>query len=341
MATTIPVATPDNGHYDIVIQSGILQNYTTDARVAIVSNTTVAPLHAQSLADRLGAPCITIQDGEQYKNLETIRDLYTQFVKHRLDRKSVIVAVGGGVVGDAVGFAAASYMRGLPFIQVPTTLLSMVDSSVGGKVGVDLPEGKNLVGAFKQPETVLIDPDVLQTLPENEWRNGMAEILKHGLLADESLLNPELHTIAHSKALVTKAVQVKVDVVQRDPFEHGERAHLNLGHTFAHAIEQVTQYAVPHGEAVGIGLVAAARLSFALGMCDENLVERVVSIVSGVGLPTRLPELSPEALYEAMKTDKKWQNGRSRFILLKAIGKPQIVKDVPKDAIIQVLNDMR
>jgi 3-dehydroquinate synthetase len=217
----------------------------------------------------------------------------------------------------------------------------MVDSSVGGKVGVDLPQGKNLVGAFKQPDLVLIDPKVLETLPAREWRCGMAEVIKHGLLADADLLNPRLHRPENAADLITRAVQVKVDVVQRDPYEQGERAHLNLGHTFGHAIEQVTHYHWLHGEAVAVGLVAAARLSHRLGYCDAALVEYIEMILGEIGLPTHTAGLDPHALIAAMETDKKRVGSKLRFILLRGIGQPFIADDVPEDAVIQVLEDIR
>jgi 3-dehydroquinate synthetase len=229
-------------------------------------------------------------------------------------------------------------MRGLRLVQIPTSLLAMVDSSVGGKVGVDLPEGKNLVGAFKQPERVLIDPDVLATLPPVEWRCGMAETLKHGLLADAALLNPALHHPQHAPELIRRAVQVKIDVVQADPYEQTIRAHLNLGHTFAHAIERVTEYGWRHGEAVAVGLLAAARLSQELGLCPATLAAEVEALLLATGLPCRLGGLDPAALLAAMRTDKKWQSGRNRFILLRGIGQPQIVEDVPETAVLHVLH---
>jgi 3-dehydroquinate synthetase len=183
----------------------------------------------------------------------------------------------------------------------------------------------------------LIDPEVLKTLPELEWRHGMAEILKHGLLADPALLDRDLHDPARVDELVRRAVQVKVDVVEADPYEQGVRAHLNLGHTFAHAIEQVTQYRWAHGDAVGIGLVAAGYLSYALGLCDSSLPETIEDVVAAAGLPQRLEGLEPEALYAAMQTDKKWQGGHSRFILLRGVCKPEIVQDVPRDMVLEVL----
>ncbi len=348
MAERIPVNTPE-GQYSIFIERGLLgqvdrlaRDFGLNGRVAVVTNATVAALYGEALVRALpDAALVTMPDGEQYKTLATVARLYGDFVRARLDRGSTVIALGGGVVGDAAGFAAATFMRGVRLVQIPTTLLSMVDSSVGGKTGVDLPEGKNLVGVFKQPDAVLIDPDVLDTLPQTEWRNGMAEVIKHGLLADEGLLDTALHSREHAAELIRRAVQVKVEVVQQDPFEKGVRAHLNLGHTFAHAIEQVTQYAWAHGAAVGVGLLAAVRLSYALAMCDASLPEEVEDLLATTGLPCRLDGLDPEAIYAAMGTDKKWQNGRSRFILLRAVGQPDIVEHAPRSAVIEVLRQLQ
>ncbi len=348
MAEQITVNAP-GGNYDIVIESGLLANiaqraeeFGLDGRVIVVTNTTVGPLYGEKLAESLpDAAIVTMPDGEQYKTLDTVAGLYSDFINNGADRHTTIIALGGGVVGDTVGFAAATYMRGVRLVQMPTTLLSMVDSSVGGKVGVDLPQGKNLVGAFKQPDVVLIDPDVLQTLPPEQWRCGMGEALKHGLLADEGLLDPALHQPERAAELVQRAVQVKVDVVQQDPYEQGIRAHLNLGHTFGHAIEVVTDYEWLHGDAVGIGLLAAARLSHELGLCDESLIGRVDAVLAETGLPRSLNGLESQALYAAMSTDKKWKNGRSRFVLLRDMGAPCIVEDVAEEKIIAVLETLQ
>lgn len=344
MADRILVTAPDS-QYHIVIEAGLLRQterlaaeFGLGVRSAVVTNTTLAPLYGEALAAALpNAALVTMPDGEQHKTLATVSQIYSDLVNVRLDRGSTVIALGGGVVGDTAGFAAATYMRGVRLVQIPTTLLAMVDSSVGGKVGVDLPEGKNLVGAFKQPDVVLIDPEVLASLPQAEWRNGMAEVIKHGLLADPALLDTNLHTPQRAAELVRRAVQVKVDVVEQDPYEKNIRAHLNLGHTFAHAIEQVTQYQWPHGEAVGVGLLAAARLSYALALCDSTLPEEVEDLLAATGLPRRLNGLDAEAIYAAMATDKKWQNGCSRFILLRGVGLPEIVEDVSKSAVLDVL----
>jgi 3-dehydroquinate synthetase len=227
-------------------------------------------------------------------------------------------------------------------VQVPTSLLAMVDSSVGGKVGVDLPQGKNLVGAFKQPDLVLIDPNTLNTLPGREWSAGMAEAIKHGLLADPALLEMAIDRPRENMAdLVRRAVQVKVDVVQADPFEQGLRAHLNLGHTFAHAIERISNYQFPHGEAVAVGLIAALRLSCALNMCDTALVSQMESLLSGLGLPIRSGGLDPDAVYAAMQTDKKRKNGKLRFVLLRGIGNPDVVENVDPALVKKILGEIQ
>ncbi|MEQ9029841.1 MAG: 3-dehydroquinate synthase [Aggregatilineales bacterium] len=338
-----------NGRYGIVIDSGLVENiaqhaqkYALTERVGVVTNDTLAPIYGEKLVANLpNAVLVTMSDGEQYKTMESVTELCREFARKGLDRHSLVLALGGGVVGDTAGFAAATYMRGVTLVQMPTTLLSMVDSSVGGKVGVDLPEGKNLAGAFKQPDLVLIDPDVLKTLPEGEWRNGMAEVIKHGLLADSSLLDPSLHTLSRAYELITRAVQVKVDVIVQDPFEKGIRAFLNLGHTFGHAVELVTNFAVPHGEGVAIGLMAAAKLSHRLSLCGQDIVTLTEETLERVGLPTTTNGLDPEAFYAAMSTDKKWRDGRSRFVLLRAVGQPLIMEDVPKADVIAVLEELK
>jgi 3-dehydroquinate synthase len=353
MAGCIHVTAP-GGDYDIHIVPGVLRDlnqWLLPARTIIITNETLVPLYGQKLAaDLPNAMLVTMGDGEQFKNLDTVTHLYADLVSAGLDRSGTIIALGGGVVGDTAGFVAATFLRGVRFVQIPTSLLAMVDSSVGGKVGIDLPQGKNLVGSFKQPEAVFIDPAVLATLPEREWRCGMAEVIKHALLADALLLDmiesaADLSKLAHdpnqAADLVQRAVQVKVDVVQQDPYEHNIRAHLNLGHTFAHAIEQVSRYVWLHGEAVGVGLIAALRLSARLGLCAEVLARRVERIVAQVGLPTRLGELDPSALYVAMRTDKKWQAGKSRFALLRDIGQPLIQENIPRADVIHVLESLK
>jgi len=359
------VKTPE-GTYPILIGSGLLarggslqDEYGMNGRAVVVTNTTVRDLYAQKLAETLDAPVIAVPDGEVYKTLDTVRAIYDGLIAAGIDRNGVMLAVGGGVLGDMAGFAAATYLRGIRLIQIPTTLLAMVDSSVGGKVGVDMPQGKNLIGAFKQPERVLIDPDVLHTLPAREIRCGLAEIIKHGFIADAGLLTDiemRADTLSSSNdqtftavmlegdfmtRLIARAMQVKIDIVQDDPYEQGIRAHLNLGHTFAHAIETVSSYAWLHGEAVGIGLLAAARLSHALGMCDTAVPQRVENLLQRLGMPHRLNDLDPETIYAAMGTDKKRQAGKLRFVLLEGLEKPVLRDDVPKEMVIDVLKSMK
>ncbi|MFP4320938.1 MAG: 3-dehydroquinate synthase [Anaerolineales bacterium] len=348
-AIRLPVHTPTN-YYHIYIENGImgqmpelLAAHALDGRrTLVVTNLTLAPLYGEQMAAALPhAQLITIPDGEQYKSIPIAEQLYKDFAAAGLDRNGVVIALGGGVVGDTVGYAAATYMRGVDVVQVPTSLLAMVDSSVGGKVAVDMPEGKNLVGAFKQPELVVVDPDVLGTLPPAEVRAGLAEAIKHGLLADPGLLD-EIEGIAVGDAgLLRRAVQVKVDVVERDPYESGERAHLNLGHTFAHAIERLSNFQWRHGEAVGVGLVAAARLSMHLGRLAEDQAEYIEKIVEKVGLPTRINGFDPGHMWEAMQLDKKWRDGESHFVLLDGIGAPCLVRGVPREAVTTILEDMR
>lgn len=343
MAKRITVNAP-NKTYDVIIASGALEQLDDllnevgiePRRTVIGTDDIVARLYANSVHDRLNNLGVAIvPHGEQHKTVSSIQSLYSQFVQVGADRGTVALALGGGVIGDMVGFAAATYMRGIRLVQIPTTLLSMVDSSVGGKVGVDLPEGKNLAGAFIQPEIVIIDPATLSTLPDDQIRCGMAEIIKHGFIADETLLDP---AVWDDKAdLIARAVQVKVDVVEQDPYEQGIRAHLNLGHTFGHAIELVTDFAWMHGDAVGFGLLAAAHLSHRLGLCSADLVDQTTTILSQLGFPMTLGEVDIDAVLQAMRTDKKWKNGRSRFVLLKGIGQPMIVEDVDMSVVRDVM----
>jgi 3-dehydroquinate synthase len=341
------VYTPTN-RYTILTDRGVLddlanwlEDYNLTAPTVVVTDENVAPLYGQKVVAALPqAHLVTMPVGEQAKNLQTMETLYRQCAQHGLDRSGVIIALGGGVVGDTVGFLAATYMRGVALVQIPTTLLAMVDSSVGGKVGVDLPEGKNLVGAFKQPELVLIDPQVLASLPPVELRCGLAEALKHALIGDPELVDCLAGIAAGEPDLLRRVVQVKVDIVQRDPYEQGERAHLNLGHTFAHAIERVSHYAWRHGEAVGVGLVAAGRLSQALGHLRAEDADKIEGLVADLGLPTRLAGFAPSALWEAMATDKKWRGGHNHFILLEGFGRPFSAYDVPSEAVLGVLEGL-
>ncbi len=339
-----------NGAYPVIIRPGALDDALpafvaerSFSRVAIITNDTLAPLYGQALAARLSnAFVISVPDGEAYKTLETVRDTYGQLLDGGVDRAALVIGLGGGVIGDMAGFAAATFMRGIAFVQAPTSLLAMVDSSLGGKVGVDLPQGKNLVGAFKDPLAVFADTATLRTLPDIERRCGLAEIIKAALIADPPLLD---HLLAHGAApietVIRRAVQVKKDVVEQDRLESGVRAHLNLGHTFGHAVEQVSGYAWKHGQAVGLGLVAAARLSERREVCPPGLAAAVEQAVSALGLPVRYSGLAPDALWDAMHHDKKWRDGAARFVLLAGTGQPLVEPDVPRHDVIAVLDSLR
>lgn len=334
-------------------------------RCALITNEVVGRYHAEPVLASLRAAgfepvCLTIPDGEQHKTLTTVADLYGPLVEARLDRRSPVIALGGGVLGDTVGFVAATYLRGVPFVQIPTTLLAMVDASVGGKVGVDLPQGKNLVGAFKQPEMVVIDPHVLSTLPAAEFRAGLAEVIKHGIIDapglfaelearsmkyevgsresfTPSLCAPSASLLLTPYSLLPTSIDVKVKVVQEDPFEQGRRAVLNLGHTFAHAFERLAHFELRHGEAVAMGLACAARLAHRLGHCSAETVERTVNLLQKVGLPTEAPPYSPAEVWAAMGSDKKRQGQTLRFILPRAIGDVDIFDNVAREDVEAVL----
>ena len=269
-----------------------------------------------------------VPEGEARKTLATVHSLYDQFVAAGLDRRTPIIGLGGGVVGDMAGFAAATYLRGAPFVQIPTSLLAMVDASVGGKTGVDLPQGKNLVGAFKQPVVVIIDTDVLAQLPAAEFRSGLAEIVKHGILGAPDLFRQmEGKGPTNLTQMIADAVRVKVDVVIEDPFERGRRATLNLGHTFGHAIEQVSGYRLRHGEAVAVGTVAATRMAVALNRCDAETAGRIESCLDKLGLPTTVSGLDLDEVYAMMFQDKKRSGKMLRFIIPQTIGDVVIIDD--------------
>ncbi len=354
----LPVTHP-TGQYDVLVGDNLLPQLRELACItgplAVVTDTNVGPLHAAKIEGALTV--VTVPAGEQFKTLDTVREIYDQLFAAGLDRKGTLVALGGGVVGDMTGFVAATYMRGLDFVQCPTTLLSMVDASVGGKTGVDMPQGKNLVGAFKQPTAVLADLATLSTLSPAEFASGMAEVVKHGLLANNGLLerleigdwrlSPDNQSLilrqaqdrsSNLQSLVTDAIQVKRDVVQEDPFEHGRRAILNLGHTFGHAIEQVSGYTVRHGEGVAMGLTAAANLSARLEECDPALQARIEKVLANVGLPTRIPaDLPPEALFHAMGSDKKKAAGLLRFVLIRDVGDVFVRGNVAKEDVLAAI----
>ncbi|HVO72149.1 MAG TPA: 3-dehydroquinate synthase [Aggregatilineaceae bacterium] len=338
------------GVYPVIVREGAL----TDAlphfvaergfsRVAVITNTTLAPLYGAALVGRLpGGYLVSVPDGEQHKTLETMHSIYAQLLDCGADRGTLIVALGGGVIGDMAGFAAATFMRGVALVQAPTSLLAMVDASLGGKVGVDLPQGKNLVGAFKDPLAVFADTSTLRTLPEVEFRCGLAEVIKAALVGDPPLLD---HLLAHGAEpvaeLIARAAAVKVRLVEQDRLEKGPRAYLNLGHTFAHAIEQVSGYTWKHGEAVAVGMVAAARLSEWRELCSPGLAAHVARALAAFGLPVYCTGFEPGDLWDAMRHDKKWRDGAVRLVLLGGIGEPVIVDDASRDEVIAVLDGLR
>jgi len=358
---TLPVRYP-GGQYDIHMGSGLLAHVggamraagiPRGSRVALVSNPYVAPLFGAEVEGSLREAGFepfrcSVPDGEEHKTLSTAADLYSQFLKGKLNRSGGVLALGGGVTGDVAGFAAATFMRGVHFVQVPTTLLAMVDASVGGKTGVDLPQGKNLVGAFKQPTLVLIDPSVLATLPEAEVRCGLAEIIKHGIIGDPGLFT-ELEANAGSLSSwqgqeavtrIARALRVKIQIVEGDPYESRRRAVLNLGHTVGHALEKLGGYSLSHGQAVSIGMVAAARLAVELGMAKPALARRTESVLSAWGLPVRCLPFEPDAIYTAMTHDKKTRGRQLRWVLPRAIGQVEIVSDVPANLVKSILESL-
>jgi len=325
-------------------QPALILPHLAQKRVAIVTNTTVAPLYLQTLADGLAlnevdVVPIVLPDGEQYKTWETLNTIFDALLTHRCERKTTLIALGGGVIGDLTGFAAASYLRGVPFIQIPTTLLAQVDSSVGGKTGINHPLGKNMVGAFYQPQLVLADTDTLKTLPPRELSAGLAEVIKYGLIYDATFFDWLEANVEKLRALDAEAIayavrrscEVKAEVVAKDERESGLRALLNLGHTFGHAIESGMGYGNwLHGEAVAAGTVLAADVSRRMGLMSEAEVERVRKLYRRAGLPDTAPDLGVEAYMQHMGLDKKVEGGRIRFVLLRGIGAAFVTAEVPQ-----------
>jgi len=337
--------------YEILIGEGLLPRAAefiaplAPTHIALVTNATVGALYADSvraaLAPVAGVQTILLPDGEAHKNWSSVSMILDALVEARADRRSLVVALGGGVVGDVAGFAAAIFMRGIRFVQMPTTLLAQVDSSVGGKTGINHVRGKNLIGAFHQPQLVITDTATLRTLPAREVSAGLAEVLKHGLLADRSYYEQVLRDLPSLRACAPDALgraiagscRIKAGVVARDERESGERALLNLGHTFGHAIEALTGYTRwLHGEAVGCGLVLAADLSARAGLVDVSAIGSVEHAVASAGLPTRIEGLPLEAAIDSMRGDKKSEAGAIRFILLESLGHA-VQRTVPDTAL--------
>ena len=341
--------------YPILIGAGLLANgawcsEVPGKRVAIVTNTVVGPLYLEQVSRALRAAgkevtSVTLPDGEEEKNWAGLMLIFDALLGEQCDRKTTLLALGGGVIGDMTGFAAACYMRGVPFVQMPTTLLAQVDSSVGGKTGINHPLGKNMIGAFYQPQAVIADTATLDTLPPRELSAGLAEVIKHGAIIDAAffdwietnigkLLSRDGAALTHA---IARSCEIKADVVRQDEREGGLRAILNFGHTFAHAIESGLGYGEwLHGEAVGCGMVMAADLSCRLGYLDAASRDRIKALVAAAGLPVRSPDLGSVRWIELMQVDKKNEGGKIKFILLKPLGS-SVIENVPQEVLLQTL----
>ena len=345
--------------YDIVLGNTILDSigeelkaFHLSPKIAIVSNPTVLSLYGERVSDSIrnaGFDLLTviISDGEEHKNLATLQQIYDELLRYRLDRKSAVVALGGGVVGDIAGFAASTYMRGISYIQIPTTLLAQVDSSVGGKTGVDHELGKNMIGAFWQPRLVWIDGDTLKTLPERQFRAGLAEVIKYGVISDgelfaflegnrDRIMNLDQEALIH---IIKRSCEIKAGVVAQDEREAGLRAILNYGHTIGHAIETVTGYTrFLHGEAVAIGMQLEARLAEKLELIPQDQAVRIKTLIESYGLPVEKPnDIKEQSIFLSMQLDKKTVAGELKFILPTRIGKVEIVRRASDAAIREVL----
>lgn len=326
----------------------VIRSLGLNRKVVVITNPKVGDLYLFPLKEGLekaglAVESIEVPDGEEYKNLEVTQWLYDELLSRRLDRRTPVIALGGGVIGDLAGFVAATFMRGLPFIQVPTSLLAQVDSSVGGKVGVNLPQAKNMVGSFYQPSVVIIDPLVLKTLDERELRAGLAEVVKYGVIRDGNFfgylennwakildLNPDVLSY-----IIARSCQIKAEVVSQDEREAGQRAILNYGHTVGHALEALTDYKYfRHGEAVAIGMIAASWIANELGLLSESEVTRQINLLQQIGLPTTFSGIDSQKIIETLSLDKKVLGGEVRFILATQIGRV-IIKSAVGNEVIQ------
>lgn len=361
MMKQVLVNLKDNS-YPIYIGQGILDDLGSllskdklSSKCAIITNPTVNKLYGKKVKDSLESKGIKsvileVPDSETSKSLKYAEKLYVKLLENKLDRNSYIMALGGGVTGDLAGFVAATYLRGISLIQVPTTLLAQVDSAIGGKVAVDLPEGKNLIGAFYQPKLVLSDIKTLKTLPENELKSSLAEVIKYGIISDPDLfelLDKNLEKIKQQNQkilneIVVKCSKIKASVVEEDEKEQGKRAILNLGHTLAHALESITGYTrYSHGEAIAIGIIFAAKLSTKLNMLDINEFERILGLIQSTGLPTKIKDdLEADKLLQTMQLDKKVKDGKIRMVLPKRIGEVVIIDEIPMNLLKKELEKM-
>jgi len=344
MIVPIELSQTQNITYDITIDS--LPKLAFDRKVVIVTNPTVADLHLKKLLKHINATqlhVVTVPDGEKYKTLETVENILNKCFEHKLDRKSLLIAFGGGVIGDMTGFTASLYQRGIDFIQIPTTLLSQVDASVGGKTGVNNKYGKNLIGAFYQPKAVYIDPEFLITLPEREFSAGVAEIVKMAVMFDKSyfdfLKTADMKEEAVLKETIRRSVELKAWVVNQDEKEAGIRAVLNYGHTFGHVVENETRYTTYlHGEAVAIGMVMANALAVELGLFSKKEAKEVKELLENSSLPTDYVIKDVDDFYEHFFLDKKSANNSIKFILPNGMGKHKILSDIDENIVKKVLS---
>ncbi|MBU0701991.1 3-dehydroquinate synthase [bacterium] len=349
--------------YAIYIDAGLLKNIgniLTEAGVGhdvvVITNPKVGYFYKDILVSQLKETgfetrVIEIPDGEDYKNLKTVAYLYDKLVEMKAHRKTTLIALGGGVIGDIVGFVAATFMRGIPFVQIPTTLLAQVDSSVGGKTGVNLTTAKNMVGAFWQPQVVIIDPDVLKTLSLREIKSGLAEVIKYGMIHDADFFEYLEKNIQHIERLESEAMihiidsscKIKAEVVESDEREAGLRAILNFGHTIGHALESQTSYQLfRHGEAISIGMAAAVKIAARIGMFPRKDVTRLITLLQMAGLPVKFKDLSPDDLLQTMFSDKKNVSSEHiRFILPKRIGHVIMVEDLSQQVIVDILKEQK
>jgi 3-dehydroquinate synthase len=357
----VGVRIPGQVAYDITVSAGLLgragellRGLSRASKAAVVSDSHVAALHLAGLEGALegagfGVISAVLPAGEEHKTLGDLLPVYDALLGARVERSTPVLALGGGLVGDMTGFVAATVLRGVPFVQVPTSLLAMVDASVGGKTGVNHAVGKNLIGAFHQPIAVFIDVGMLATLPKRELVGGLAECIKHEVIRDAEGFGRLEREIGRALALdmeylaelVAHNVAIKARVVEADPFERGERAHLNFGHTFGHAIETVSNYSYSHGECVALGMVAAAHAAVALGMLDEASRRRIVGVIERAGLPTRGLRLDPGKVVETMMFDKKVRGGKVRFVLPDRIGHVVIRDDVGAAAVREAVESLK
>ncbi len=348
MIVPINIEAKDNKSYNIYIEP--LKEINLDSKVAIVTNPTVSKYHLKKALNAINAPqieVIEIPDGEEYKNIDTVLNILDRLFLAKFDRKSTLVALGGGVIGDMTGFVASMYQRGIDFIQMPTTLLSQVDASVGGKTGVNNKYGKNLIGAFYQPKAVYIDPSFLDTLPPREFSAGVAEVIKMAVMFDREFYNflkeADFNNREDIIKIIAKSVTLKADVVNQDEKESGIRAVLNYGHTFGHVIENLTNYTeYLHGEAVAIGMVMANELAVELGLLSIEEANDIKELLVKSNLPTDFEIANVEEFYEHFFLDKKSSNNQISFILPNgAIGTHIIKKDIPKEIVIKTLKKFK